>query len=146
MRPFQNQLGYKDCVNSAQRGGLFSSEFSLEMAASIRRFRSFHTNRPNVNKPQAWIARVFPWSLGASRCENFTPGQRRRRLNSGFGSQLCGPGKGGYSAPHRGLLSPEEQRVRTGTQEGRFSQTSAISSTPRRERAGSAHPDPPKKH
>lgn len=44
--------------------------------------------------------RSFPRSAGAPRNDNFTSSQRSPRLNSGFDSQLCGPGKGGDSAPY----------------------------------------------
>lgn len=63
-------------------------------------------------------------------------------FHSGFGSQRCGPGKGAFSAPHRVLLSPKEQRVRRRIQEGRCSLSSARSTTRRWKRTGSAPPPP----
>lgn len=34
------------------------------MAANIEQFMNFHGNRSNVNKPQVWITKVFPYAQG----------------------------------------------------------------------------------
>lgn len=81
------------------------------MAANIEHFMNWHGNRPNVNKPQCGSQRSFPGSTGASRPNNFTSSQKSlgsQCLNSGFDSQLCGPGKGGYSTLYRVLPSQED--------------------------------------